>query len=788
MDTSFEEYVKGNNNVLALVVSDNEDDYDSSVDSISDQTVTTEVDTDNQPIESTSIVQSSPVHNKSTPVVMPKQRGNEKEKSKRWSFISNHSSSSLKRWSMLSSIPSEPSSRNVSGQKDVSKRLSSASNFSVDSTGYEKVTKRHTSFDKKSIPSLKRSSTGMSLRHLLNKIVSDDSDKSNDGNTHPEKENVIRDQETLTKVKSSTSSRVPLRTVTNEQNIRSVASKNRLSMNNSRYSVHINPANSDSATVSSRLSKSSSITSLSSKLKFWKRSSVISSSASTRSLRISEPTDFTVMENGMRTKTSFSDLHKSMYSSQHYMNNFPQESPELNQYVKDHPQSRLNPVLLNKKKSGSSISINHGLKHFLSSSSLSLNDIKNKSSHSSINIKHKASHSSLHKLSKNRRKSNNGDDRSSISSNTTSSNNTNYQISLPVPDQVSREKIRNKLKNSTSLLSLNSSIPVFKKEFDESLLQEILAYCDSQQVINNLRYVDDEIIRVFKSFDSANKISTNVWRARNSSPLNGQNVIFKRIDLGSLDDITYSKKATALHELKIHKYTANIPGLTKLLHAYVVTSDIANKNEVELDEEYNNLYLILVMRDHGKSLNSLIPLNNWKLAADIFWSTVSILANLEQKLQFEHRNLLLDHILIDTNNGSVSLCGLKSSRFQLDDMNTIAFTRLDDPIFFQRNTTDNQYEIYSTMRLYLSENSGSQTNTSHPVFAKFEPRSNLLWLHNLSKRLLNETNDHNNQMTKDQLQKISALIDPTLLSRRSMLKRSENDIKNVSDVFKWKRN
>ncbi|KAL3241513.1 protein kinase ALK1 RNJ42_02627 [Nakaseomyces bracarensis] len=774
MDTSFEEYVKGNNNVLALVVSDNEDDYDSSVDSVSDNTITTEVE---QPIESSPIPKPT--------VVIPKLRVNDREKSsssKRWSFISNHSSSSLKRWSMLSSIPSEPSNRSVSGPKDASKRLSSASNFSVDSMGLDNVAKRHTSSDKNSIPSLKRSSTGMSLRHLLNKIVPDDSDKASSINS--EKENILVNKETVTPMKSS-SNRVPLRTVTNEHTAH--RSKSRMSLNKSRHSVHFNPANTDETTVSSRLSKSSSITSLSSKLKFWKRNSVISSSASSRSLRISEPTDFTVMDSSMRTKTSFSDLHKSMYSSQHYITSFPQETPEINRYVKEHPQSRLNPVLLNKKKSGSSLSINNGLKHFSSSSSLSLGGIKNKSSHSSMNVKHKASHSSLHKLQKNRRKSNNGDDRSSISSNTASSINTNYQISLPVPDQVSREKIRNKLKNSTSLLSLNSSIPVFKKEFDESLLQEILTYCDSQQVIDNLRYTDDEIIGILKSLGSASKISNNVWKSDKVGPLSEKNVIFKKIDLGSLDDITYSKKATALHELKVHKYTSDIPGLTKLLRAYVVTSEIANPAGMDNDD-LNSLYLILVMRDHGIALSSLVPIDNWRISATLFWNTVAVLANVEQKLQFEHRNLLLDHILVNPMDYSVTLCGLKSSRFQQDDMNTIAFTRLDDPIFFQRNATDNQYDLYSTMRLYLSENSGGQTNTNHPVCAKFEPRSNLLWLHNLSRRLLTETDDSKNQVIKEQMFKINSLIDPTLLSRRSMLKRPENDIKNVSDVLRWKKN
>lgn len=100
MDTSFEEYVNGNRNVLALVVSDNEDDYDSSMDSVS---ISTELNG-----SSTNLDRQDTIQDQSSPVpkqelVVPRQRANEKgEKgtksggSKRWSFISNHSSSSKK--------------------------------------------------------------------------------------------------------------------------------------------------------------------------------------------------------------------------------------------------------------------------------------------------------------------------------------------------------------------------------------------------------------------------------------------------------------------------------------------------------------------------------------------------------------------------------------------------------------------------------------------------------------------------------------------------------------------
>lgn len=791
MDTSFEEYVNGNRNVLALVVSDNEDDYDSSMDSVS---ISTELNG-----SSTNLDRQDTIQDQSSPVpkqelVVPRQRANEKgEKgtksggSKRWSFISNHSSSSKKRWSTLSSIPSESASRVLSGTKDPIKRLSSASNFSVDSMGFDAVSRRQTSSDKNSVPSLKRSSTGLSLRQLFNKIVVAEDDTLSQGG---DKENTGNKKETAS-LRNSASSRYPLRTLTNENASGLYQAQSRTTYSNTtRHSVHFNPTGPETSNTS-RLSKSSSITSLSSKLKFWKRAPGVPKSESKRNLNISEPLELGNSDSNIRTKTSYSDLHKSIYSSYHYSKTFLSEPLESGMPMRELQQKKSRTSILNKKKSGSSLSVNTGLKHFSSTSSLSLGGLKNKSSHSSINMnvsmKHKSSHSSLHKLAKHRRKSNNGDDRSSISSTTASTISANYQISLPVPDQVSREKIRNKLKNSTSLLSLNSSIPVFKKEFDESLLQELLDYCNCKYVIKRLNSLADDDVPIFHTFNNANQISKNIWRI--SGPFNWtkeKSIIFRRIELGSVDDITYSKKAIALHELKAHNYTSQMAGITKVLRSYVVTSDIASPGDNIDTDDLKNLYLIMVMKDHGSSLAKLTPINDWKTSVNIFWNTVSILAGLEQRLQFEHRNLLLDHILVDERNGSITISNLNSSRFQQDDMNTIAFTRLDDPLFFQRSARDDQYEVYSTMRMFLSENFNNQANGC-PVWARFEPRTNLLWAHNLCKRLIQETTDSKHQSERDHLTRICSAIDPVMLSRRSMLKRNDGDIKSLMDILKWKK-
>lgn len=88
-----------------------------------------------------------------------------------------------------------------------------------------------------------------------------------------------------------------------------------------------------------------------------------------------------------------------------------------------------------------------------------------------------------------------------------------HRISLPVPDQVSRDKIQNKLRYSTSLLSLNSksSLPMNKNDHDETLLRQILLNCDIKRILNPAK---GDVLPLINDVNhlSSIQLTSNVWQ------------------------------------------------------------------------------------------------------------------------------------------------------------------------------------------------------------------------------------------------------------------------------------
>ena len=793
MDDSFEAYAADDHKFIALVVSSSDDDMDDSVSyssSISHGERSVEVGSFPVATPSISVSVVEPVvnHQRKVSAASTATRKSQERKNgekKRWSLISNHShsSSSKKRWSMLSSFTLDSNTKENQTQRVSS--TSAASQHSGKAThdvSLENITNTNNNNSNNSrSSSMKRSSTGTSLRQLFNKISISDKEvgganKENISVTRvvQPKQNtksiIIPSPKARTSSTSSSSSafRAPLRPVngqtTSHHPPHNTQLRNRSSMQltSHRNSFQAPSIYSQATTATNTTATSASGNSLSGKWKFWKKSGSPSSSelpksVSTQSLNVNMmpphstdnfnhrrkasiassmgPNSPTSSTSTVRNRTSFTDFHKSLFSSD---------------------------------VSGSNINSTTGGER-----RLSINN-KRSSSSLSISLKHKTSYTSLKKF-KSRRKSNTtADDGSSfVSSGSGSNNNSNMNrtnsnniISLPIPDEVSREKIRAKLRNSTSLLSLNSTTPINRKDFDENILNQVLNITSVKYVLTDidLKQTNNSDLEVLSSHTSL-KLTDNVWRMISTRDTS-QTVICKKLPLDS------NSKALSLNELQILKLVSGTPGLPVLTQSYVHKSSSSSND--------HRLSLYLFFKDQGSSLEHT-TIHSWSQCLNIFWQCVNILYVTETKFKFEHRNLTLDHILVD-NNGNVTLCDMDTCRAQASPNpdSQVFYKRLDHPIFYQ-NKKEFAFDIYQSMRQYFN---------GEPTWSNFEPRTNLLWLHYLAIMLLKQnTNGKFMGPGRDQLHRIAALLEYNTVStsrRNSIFKRKENEIKSTGDLMKFK--
>ncbi|CCK69399.1 protein kinase ALK2 KNAG_0C02880 [Huiozyma naganishii CBS 8797] len=728
---------------------------------------------------------NSPNANTATPRTSIAGKSEEK---KRWSFMSNHSSSSKKRWSSFT-LDSNTAKIVASSHSSNNNRLSvvstsSSSNIdgqSIEGQPLEKASNRSRTH------SLKRSSTGSSLRQLLNKIVTSENselDKENQplfsSTTSSNASIRTNGSNKGTKFKKSkpsitvtnSDSRQPLKPLRNTlntvetQNSFRRPSLSSMNTNTSKNSMSMLNSSMDNLSIHTKrpsISSMSSSTSLS-KWKFWKRPTQLNNGGnnihnqeyyqhSQNQRHNPNVIDKQTGKKKLRQKSSLADFHSGTNNDQlsFYSNIDYTGGQQLNGAN----------TTLNKRTSTSSLS-------------LSISSLKHRSSQP--NLKHKTSHSSLPKF-KNRRQSNTGgDDGSSLltisssmnsvhSSHSNGTTNTN-NISLPVPNAVSRDKIRAKLKNSASLLSLNSKIPMEKKSYDDNMLNEILDLCTVKCVIEPAE-IDSKKHQHLETLSSNHsiQISQHVWRCTSSLD-QSQTIICKKIPL--LCD--FNEMESCLKELKILKLCTGTPGLPFLIQNYIIRS--ADTNE-------NTLYLFL--KDMGDPITER-EVKNWSTCLKIFWQCALILYVAETKFQFEHRNLTLDHILIDKN-GTITLCDLSKARANYYSNDNVIYTRLDHPAFFQGGR-DYLFDIYNSMRsIFIAKNE----HWNH-----FEPGTNLLWLRYLAIMLLTKNKDRTMMGPgRDQLLKLTVLLDmyPAASTKRSnhlFNKRKEIEIKSTGDLMKWK--
>ncbi|AMD21504.1 HER226Cp [Eremothecium sinecaudum] len=668
-ETSFDEYNASNvaSKFIALEISDKEDDYDSSVHSmpVSEMEIGNVMDpcATQTSSEDPSVVQLMRVSTQTNASANVETRPKSEDK-KKWSFVSVNSSSK-KRWSALS-FASDIHSK-------ASKRMSAASSSS---------SAQSTSAPRSSSSMVKRSSTGASLRSLLNKITHTDSTSGEAGNS--------ANSATSTKpglALSSASVFSPSRTdimsyIGRKPTINANSFRMPLKTISSNMNRIIRPTT-HSTIDETQSTKEDSYSPLTpSRWKFWKSNRAKEDEVDAINIwPNNQPVPLPHMTH-TRSKTSLTDLRKSIFSS-----------------------NNLN------DGNRSASTIKHRLSHH------SLRKMASQSS-----LKTMASHSSLKKL---RRGS--ADD--------------SPAISLPIPDQASRDKIRIKLKNSASLISINngevSGTPIItdSNEYNKAILNQLLDLCDTKCI------QDYDCLPV-----DMQKISTNYVYLNPSD-----DTIYKILPFSAGDD-TLIGKDTLLKELQLQRLISGTPGFIQLLNCGVYKK-----------QEDESIYLVLHMKNHGSPLSETKDFTFPQLQ-DILAQCFRALYVAESKFQFEHRYLTTEHILLDKQ-GNITICDYRLSR--ASHAENCWFTRLDNPLFFQ-GPKDYNY-VLQWMR---------STMNSH-TWHLHHPRTNLYWLHYIANWLLTTCKEISPERPK--LEKLYASLDPT--QKRKRWNRSDSILENCGDLL-----
>lgn len=331
-------------------------------------------------------------------------------------------------------------------------------------------------------------------------------------------------------------------------------------------------------------------------------------------------------------------------------------------------------------------------------------------------------------------------------------------ISLPTPIDTSREKLRNKLRASNSLMSLarsdtsDSLVAVPMAQHVQSQLDTLLGLCNSSSICDFDSYIRD----VTRSADMAKLAEASFSEVYlQDDPHTGTSKVYKIIPFGN-EELELLPVQDIIQELSIARLLMSLDGFVDVIDAAVVRGkypqylvdrwdDFANTKESEnYRPDYfpdDQLYCIMVLSNAGTDLEHF-PVASWLEAETIFWQTVHCLAVAEQRYQFEHRDLHWGNLVISVpkhdntghgpNNNDESTLGMENLdindydydhndlRVTLIDYTlsratnldgTIIYTRLDHPDFF-RGKGDYQFDIYRFMRSHIAASSAPGTPNS----------------------------------------------------------------------------
>lgn len=352
--------------------------------------------------------------------------------------------------------------------------------------------------------------------------------------------------------------------------------------------------------------------------------------------------------------------------------------------------------------------------------------------------------------------------------------NTRTIISLPTPNETSREKLKNKLRASSSLLSLTRpdvfgslAVAVPVEQHILSQVEKLLGMCNVPSVLDFQTY----IYRALGTGDFE-KITESPYSDvyLQESAKAGESKTFKIVPFGN-EELDQSPIEDILQELGIARHVMSLDGFLKIFDVAVVKGKypssllsswdkfrLANDSLNARPDVYTDsqLYCVVVQAHAGTDLETY-ELDSWTDAESVFWQTVAALAQGEEQFQFEHRDLHWGNIMISDKLNSevrpealinqltlsdslppsspstiysqtersiieetrrlllarstlkITLTGYALSRANSPD-GGVLHRRMDHPEFY-RGKGDYQFDVYRYMRTYVMAQNSSTSNS-----------------------------------------------------------------------------
>ncbi|EIW61678.1 uncharacterized protein TRAVEDRAFT_163113 [Trametes versicolor FP-101664 SS1] len=210
---------------------------------------------------------------------------------------------------------------------------------------------------------------------------------------------------------------------------------------------------------------------------------------------------------------------------------------------------------------------------------------------------------------------------------------------------------------------------------------------------------------------------------------------------------------------------ATCPGFVELLRTYVVRGKYPSLL-LDLWDEYDErkgsegvrpdtfgvsqLYAIIVLPNGGPDLEAYTfsspTKTGWRQACSVFWQVARTLADAEELVSFEHRDLHWGQILVKNVTSAKGAAGRRKSRTSMDDAahgvlvtvidlglarmdahdaggHRVHWTPFDEETF--EGEGDYQFDVYRMMRQHNGD-----------AWEDYRPLTNVMWLHYLAVKLL----------------------------------------------------
>lgn len=322
-----------------------------------------------------------------------------------------------------------------------------------------------------------------------------------------------------------------------------------------------------------------------------------------------------------------------------------------------------------------------------------------------------------------------------------------------------------------------------------------------------------------------------VFRATDAG---GETVIIKLMPLNSQknkDSTCFTTIDSAATEVQLLEKMQKVPGYVEfrgacvlqgkmpehfvnLWQEYMESGRTVESYDPRIKESYSEdqLWLMLELSDAGTNLEPgrymppglrKVPKNGKYLDVarvwDVFWQVTHAVAKAEVYCEFEHRDLHLGNICvrdlaieedtpvlsvkapfpIDSSGILVTIIDYTLSRANMSVGETLAFDFQSDPCLFT-GQGDLQYDIYRWMDEVLGER-GCKT---------YDPRTNVLWLFHLLKKLLSVTTaaprgkaGQSARQMKKLLDRVQDMIDPDYMEE--WLANSAGDLLQCAYAEEW---